>query len=183
MVFLLVGVHARWTPHIFPRQQPPADGPVRSQGIYCKHHAGHTHIKTYPSPQLKQVNTWPQMDQSTGRQICRCAHKTANLKERGERFYILILSLKHFSLNHAVLTLPLGLSALNALFCVCYRFHVCSVRSSWRAVGHHWCLLGNRCPASSRTTLLPVPVALFQEGSLQASSHMYVQMCSSDATV
>jgi len=35
-----IGVHARRTPHLFPRQQPPTDGPIRSQGIYCKHHAG-----------------------------------------------------------------------------------------------------------------------------------------------
>lgn len=40
MSCVFVGVHACRTTHLFSRQQPPADGPIGSQGIYCKHHAG-----------------------------------------------------------------------------------------------------------------------------------------------
>ncbi len=39
-VCVFVGVHAGRAPHFFPRQQPPADGPIRSERINCEHNAG-----------------------------------------------------------------------------------------------------------------------------------------------
>lgn len=57
--------------------------------------------------------------------------------------------------------------------CVCFRSHVCSVRLSWRAVGLHWCHLGNSCRASSPMTPHSAPGALFLADSSQASNPRY----------